>query len=177
MTLALNFLSPFLLTLVLLRALEAGHAARIINVASSAHANGVIDFDDLQFRDSYGIGRAYAQSKLALLLFTYELARRLRTSSVTVNAVHPGLVATRFGRDNGRLRYWVRRLVKRHEISPEEGARTSVYLATSPEVDGVTGSYFVDSRPVRSSEASYDVELAARVWREGLHLTGLESLE
>lgn len=172
MSLALNFLSPFLLTRTLLPALEASESARIVNVTSSAHARGDIDFADLQSRKSYGVGRAYAQSKLAMLLFSYELARRLPGPYPTVNAVHPGLVATRFGRDNGWLRFWVRRLVKRQELSPAEGARTSIYLASSLAVEGRTGGYYVDCRSVRSSEVSYDADLARRLWREGCRLTG-----
>lgn len=173
MTWALNYLSPFLLTHLLLPSLEASESARVINVASNAQSRGVIDFDDFQSQIDYVGLEAYAQSKLALVMFTYEFARRLGDSSITVNALHPGLVATRFGRNNGWLRFHVRRLVKRNEISPEEGAQTSIYLATSPEVEGVTGNYFAKSKPKKSSESSYDLDLAARLWQVSLEMTGL----
>ena len=174
MTLALNYLSPFLLTHLLLPSLEASDSARIVNVSSGAHSRGVIDFDDLQSENDYVGFDAYAQSKLALMLFTSELARRLEGSSITVNALHPGEVATRFGRNNGLIRFYVRRLVKRNQLSPEEGARTVIYLATSPEVDGETGEYFVNNKPVTPSASSRDPDLAARLWQVSLKLTGLE---
>ena len=173
MTWALNYLSPFLLTQLLLPSLEASDSARIINVSSGAHSQGVLDFDDLQSRNDYVGLEAYAQSKLALVMFTYELARRLKGGSVTVNALHPGSVATRFGRNNGWLRFHVRRLVKRNELSPEEGAQTSIYLATSSEVEGVTGTYYVKSKPKKSSESSYDLDLSARLWQVSMEMTGL----
>lgn len=175
MTLALNYLSPFLLTHLLLPSLEASESARIVNVSSGAHARGMIDFDDLQSENEYVGFDAYAQSKLALILFTYELAKRLEGTSITVNALHPGQVATRFGRNNGLIRFYVRRLVKRHELTPEEGARTSIYLAASPEVEGVTGRYYFRSQPVRSSESSHDPALAARLWAVSTELTGLDA--
>lgn len=174
MTWALNYLSPFLLTQLLLPSLESSDSARIINVSSGAHSQGVIDFDDLQSEHEYVGLEAYAQSKLALVMFTYELARRLEGGSVTVNALHPGQVATNFGRNNGVLRFYVRRLVKRNEISPEEGAQTSIYLATSPDVEGVTGNYFAKSKPKKSSESSYDRDLAARLWQVSMEMTGLD---
>ncbi len=176
MTLALNYLSPFMLTNLLLPSLEASESARVINVASNAHKQGVIDFDDLQSQNDYVGLQAYAQSKLALVLFTYELARQLEGSAVTVNALTPGLVATRFGRNNGWLRFHVRRLVRR-EISPEEGAQTSIYLATSAEVEGVTGNYYSKSKPAKSSESSHDLDLAARLWQVSSDLTGLDNTE
>lgn len=171
LTWALNYLSPFLLTQLLLPSLEASESARVINVSSNAHTQGVIDFDDLQSLNDFVGLEAYAQSKLALVMFTYELARRARDSNITVNALHPGLVATRFGRNNGWLRFHVRRLVKRNEISPEEGAQTSIYLATSPEVEGVTGKYYVKNRPKKSSESSYDLDLSARLWQVSEDMT------
>ena len=177
LTWALNYLSPYLLTRLLLPSLEASESARVINVSSGAHSQGVIDFDDLQHENEYVGLEAYAQSKLALVIFTYELARRLEGSSVTVNALHPGQVATSFGRNNGLLRFYVRRLVKRNELSPEEGAQTSIYLATSPEVEGVTGKYYVKNKPKKSSESSYDRDLATRLWQMSSDMTGLRQME
>lgn len=174
MTLALNYLSPFLLTHLLLPSLEASDSARIVNVSSGAHSRGVIDFDDLQSENDYVGFDAYAQSKLALMLFTSELARKLECSSITVNTLHPGEVATRFGRNNGLIRFYVRRLVKRNQLTPEEGARTVIYLATSPEVEGMTGNYYIDNQPARSSESSHDPALAKRLWQVSLELTGLD---
>ena len=171
MTLALNYLSPFLLTSLLLDRLQASKQGRIVNVASNAHYKGKIDLDDLQSTHQYDGFKAYAQSKLALVLFTYELARRLGDTTITVNALHPGLVATNFGKNNGRIRFYIRRILKRHEISAEEGAKTCIYLATSPEVDGITGGYFVEEKNVPSSEDSYDQNLAKKLWEVGEKLT------
>jgi len=170
MTLALNYLSPFLLTTLLIDLLEKSKQARIINVSSGAHFQGTIDIADFQSKHNYNGFNAYAQSKLALVLFTYELARRLTNSHITVNALHPGLVATNFGKNNGLLRFYIRRLIKRHEISPQEGARTLIYLATSLETANISGGYFENNKQVKSSENSYDETLAKQLWEvtEGL---------
>ena len=173
MTLALNYLSPFLLTSLLIDRLKASEQGRIINVSSNAHFKGVIQLDDLQSTDEYNGFDAYAQSKLALLLFTYELARRTQTTTITVNALHPGLVATNFGRNNGLIRFYVRRLIKRHEISPQEGAKTCIYLATSPEVADISGGYFIDEKQVKSSDDSYDEKLAKQLWDVSEELTNI----
>ncbi|GIX48900.1 MAG: short-chain dehydrogenase [Candidatus Tectimicrobiota bacterium] len=173
MTFALNHLAYFLLTHLLLDRLKASAPARIINVASDAHRSATLDFADVQGARRYNGWRAYCQSKLANVLFTYELARRLQGSGVTANALHPGFVATRFGHNNRGLCAWTIRLAQLVALSPERGAETVVYLATAPEVAEVSGAYFVKKRPVSSSPASYDVEAARRLWQLSAALTGL----
>ena len=173
MTLALNYLSPFLLTSLLLDELRASKQGRIINVSSNAHFKGSINLEDLQSKHKYDGFDAYAQSKLALVLFTYELARRLQNTTITVNALHPGLVATNFGKNNGWLRFYLRRLIRRNEISAQEGARTCIYLASSPEVAEITGGYFIQEKQVKSSDTSYDQKLAKQVWEIGEVLTNI----
>jgi NAD(P)-dependent dehydrogenase (short-subunit alcohol dehydrogenase family) len=174
-TFALNHLAPFLLTSLLLRALLASDSARVVNVSSSAHERGRMDFENLQGERGYERLEAYSRSKLANLLFTYELARRMGGSRVTANALDPGSVATNLGRDNGWLRVMLRNLLRRGLTSPEDGARTSVYLASSPEVEGVTGRYFERCEEARSSEASHDTAAAERLWRVSEELTRLRS--
>jgi NAD(P)-dependent dehydrogenase (short-subunit alcohol dehydrogenase family) len=171
MNLALNYLSPFLLTSLLIDTLKESSEARIINVSSNAHFKGKIQFGDLQSKHEFDGFKAYAQSKLALMLFTYELARRLKNSNITVNAVHPGLVATNFGKNNGWFRFYLRRLIKRQEISATEGSRTCIYLATSPDVVNVTGGYFINNEQVKSSEDSYDEKLAKKLWKVSENMT------
>lgn len=186
MTLALNHLAPFLLTTLLLDTLRSSAPARIINVSSSAHDDVKrFDFDDPQARSRrprYGhreLGSLlkglalpwahpgfvqYAQSKLANLLFTYELARRLEGTGVTVNALHPGLVASRFTKGNGAFGRLMGFWVNLFGVSPEEGARTPVYLASAREVEGVSGRYFLKEREAPSSAASRDEASASQLW-------------
>jgi NAD(P)-dependent dehydrogenase (short-subunit alcohol dehydrogenase family) len=173
MTLALNHLGYFLLTHLLLDTLKASALARIVNVSSNAHMGGQIDFADLQGERRYGGWRAYCQSKLANLLFTAELARRLDGTGVTANAVHPGFVATGFGRNNRGLFARFIRLAQVAALSPEQGAATLIYLASSPEVAGVTGKYFVKKRQVKAAKAAYDHAAAQRLWQISEQLTGL----
>ncbi len=182
MTFALNHLAPFLLTNLLLDTLCAGSSeprkasapARIITTASAAHEGEAIPFDDLQqTHHRYQPLRVYGQTKLANLLFTYELARRLEGTGVTANAFHPGFVASNIARGDSRLMGLVVPVTRPFAISPEEGAQTAIYLATSPEVEGVSGQYFVKQKPVRSSAASYDQEAARRLWEISAQLTGL----
>ena len=173
MTLALNYLSPFLLTALLIDMLQESKQGRIINVSSNAHYKGTIHLDDLQSKHEYEGFNSYAQSKLALVLFTYELARRLKNTNITVNALHPGLVATNFGKNNGWLRFYLRRLIKRHEIGAIEGARTCIYLATSPDVADITGGYFIKDKQVKSSDDSYDQKLAKELWGVSEILTNI----
>ncbi len=170
LTFALNHLAYFLLTTLLLDTLKASAPARVVNVSSDAHTPARLDFDDLQAERGYSGFGVYGRSKLANLLFTYELARRLEGTGVTVNALHPGVVASRFATNNGRLIRLLHPLARPFMISPEQGARTVVYLATSPEVEGVTGQYFVKERPRRSSEASYDLAAAERLWQASADL-------
>jgi len=171
MTFAVNHLAPFLLTNLLLPALRAGAPSRIITVSSQAERAGRIDFDDLHGVRRYRGVRAYAQSKLANVLFTYELAERLHGTGVTANCVHPGGVATGIVRDYPA---WVQWLWRRHFVTPEVGARTSIYLASSPDVEGVTGCYFEPpNRVAKSSPRSYDVATRERLWALSAELTGL----
>ncbi|MBN1954321.1 MAG: SDR family oxidoreductase [Anaerolineae bacterium] len=174
MTWALNYLGYFLLTNLLLDTIQASAPARIINVSSRSHARAEINFDDLESRSAYDSLKAYEHSKLAILLFTYELARRLEGTGVTVNALHPGIVATNFGLDQDGGLGLVMRLFRFAFLSPEQGARTGIYLATSPEVAGVTGKYFVKCRAVPSSPASYDATTAGRLWQVSAAYTNLE---
>jgi NAD(P)-dependent dehydrogenase (short-subunit alcohol dehydrogenase family) len=177
---ALNHLGYFLLTNLLLPELKASKQGRIVNVASGSHSGcSKINFDDLQSRDGYVGKAAYAQSKLANLLFTYELARRLEGTGVTVNALEPGGVISGFCRNNGWVswgKHVVAHILKGNLVGPEEGARTSVYLASSPDVAAVSGKYFSGMKAVQSSGASYDVEGAKRLWRVSLEMTGLKEM-
>jgi NAD(P)-dependent dehydrogenase (short-subunit alcohol dehydrogenase family) len=164
-TFAINHLAPFLLTDLLLPRLRGSADGRVVTVASHAHAQGRIDFDDLQGERSYSGARAYNQSKLANLLFTFELARRLGRGTVTANAVHPGVVRTAFGaEDPGRTQRALVPLLRPFMKDPRRGAATSIHVAASARVRGVTGGYFTNSRPGTSSQRSRDPETAARLW-------------
>ncbi len=174
MTFALNHLNYFLLTNLLLDTLKASAPARIINVSSRAHVRVPgLNFDDLQNQKGYAGQQVYGQSKLANVLFTYELARRLEGTRITVNALHPGFVATRFATNNGVLARLARPLLDLFAISVEEGTQTMVYLATSPEVEGMTGKYFYRQQAIPSSPASYDEAAARRLWDVTAMMTGL----
>lgn len=174
MTWALNHLGYFLLTHELLDLVKASAPARIVNVASAAHRGGAIDFDDLEGRRAYSGRRAYAQSKLANILFTYELARRLEGSGVTANALHPGFVRTRFGSGNGLpVRVIIAAMMRLSGISVAEGGKTSVYLATSPEVADASGGYYERSAPAHSSAASRDEAVARRLWQVSAERVGV----
>jgi len=163
-TFAVNHLAYFLLTNLVLDRVRASEAGRIVNVSSGAHVGARIDFDDLQGERRYGGMRAYGQSKLANVLFTYELARRLEGSGVTANCLHPGVVATGFGHNNaGWLKIGVS-MIRPFILNAQRGAETSIYLAASPEVAGVTGQYFEKCKAVKSSPASYDTSAATRLW-------------
>jgi len=174
---ALNHLGYFLLTNLLLDLIKASAPARIVNVSSNAHHVAKINFADPEGRRRYSGWAAYGQSKLANLLFTYELARRLEGTGVTANALHPGFVASSFAHNNGWLVAWGTKFAQKLAgRTPEEGARTVIYLATSPEVEGVTGKYFVDEKAVASSPASYDVAVAKRLWGVSEQMTGLQAV-
>lgn len=164
MTFALNHLSYFLLTDLLLDILKSNAPSRIINVSSDAHQNGRINFDDLMSEKSYSGFGAYSMSKLANIMFTYELADRLSGTQVSVNALHPGFVATGFARNNGKLINFGMSITKPFARKPEKGAETSIYLASSTEVDGVSGKYFTDCREVKSNAASYNKDDQKRLW-------------
>jgi len=174
-TFATNHLGHFLLTELLVDELKANAPSRIINVSSDAHLSGHVDFDDLQGERKYGGMKSYAQSKLANVLFTYELAKRLDGTGVTANCVHPGVVRTNFGRDSGGLMSVGVRIGAPFMLSPEAGARTIVWLASSPEVEQVTGKYFVKESERRSSKESYDADVAKRLWYVSSELVSLSS--
>jgi NAD(P)-dependent dehydrogenase (short-subunit alcohol dehydrogenase family) len=169
---AVNHLAYFMLTLLLLDRIKESAPARIINISSDLHQRATIRFDDLAGERSYGGMSSYGQSKLANILFTYELARRLAGSGVTVNCVHPGAVATNLARDNG-LTTVAWNLASTFMKSTEKGARTQVFLASSPEVADVTGKYFIDSKEARSSAESHDATIARRLWEVSAQMTGL----
>jgi NAD(P)-dependent dehydrogenase (short-subunit alcohol dehydrogenase family) len=172
MTFALNHLGYFLLTNLLRDILEASAPARVINVSSSLHKLGKINFDDIAFKNGYGRSKAYQRSKLANIAFTYELARRLSNLKTTVNAMNPGLVATNVGQSAGGISAKMKGLVdKIAGLTPEEGARTIIYLATSPDVSGVSGRYFVKETSIPSSRISYDLAFCRRLWTVSESLT------
>ena len=168
-TFAVNYLAYFMLANLLLPGLRAAGSARIVNVSSGAHRRGRLDFDNLQGERSYSNIRMYSDSKLEDLMFTYALARRLAGSGVTVNALHPGVVATEIWREVPILDFLSRWLM----LSPEKGARTTVYLAASPDVEGVTGQYFDKCKPAGTIALSHDVVLQERLWTTTVTLTGV----
>ncbi|MCP4422375.1 MAG: SDR family oxidoreductase [Chloroflexi bacterium] len=165
MTFALNHLGYFLLTNLLIDVLEASAPARVINVSSSLHKLGKINFNDIPFENKYSRSKAYRRSKLANIAFTYELARRYCHQEIAVNAMNPGLVATNVGKSAGGAAERIKGLVdKIAGLTPEEGAQTIIYLATSPEVAGVTGRYFVKEKSIPSSKISYDLAFNRQLW-------------
>jgi NAD(P)-dependent dehydrogenase (short-subunit alcohol dehydrogenase family) len=172
MTLLINHLAPFLLTNLLLETLQDSAPARIVNVSSDGHKQGTMDFDDLGFERGYFGMKAYARSKLANVLFTYELARRLDGSQVAANALHPGHVATDMWKTSfpvvGPALRWVMGFIA---LTPEQGADNTIYLASSPEVEGITGAYYVQREPAQSSPLSYDDGVAQRLWKVSEELT------
>lgn len=172
MNFAMHFLAPFLLTNLLLDVLKNSAPSRIINVASAAHKRAKIDFDDLQSENKkYRLFTVYGVSKLAEVLFTYELSRKLEGTGVTANAVHPGVVNTNLGRDQSKFSQW---FARKFFKSPEEGAQTSIYLASSPEVEGITGKYFINKQPKESSEESYNEDYAKKLWHTAEEMTKLK---
>jgi retinol dehydrogenase-14 len=173
-TFALNHIAPFLLTNLLLERVKASVNARIVTVSSNAHTAGLMDFTNLQGERSYSGANAYSQSKLANVLFTYELARRLDNTTVTANALHPGVVRTAFGSEDpaGVQRFLVP-MVRPFMKGPTQGAATSIHLASASELDGVSGYYFANRRVKRSSEHSYDRAAAEQLWRVSTQLAHL----
>jgi retinol dehydrogenase 14 len=175
-TLALNHLAAFLLTQLLLDRLTQSTPARVVMVSSNVQAQGRIDFDDIQGMRSYSGARAYNQSKLANVLFTYELARRLPAESVTANALQPGVVSTSFGAEDPATVQrvfipFLRPLMK----TPAQGAAMSIQLASAPDLDHVTGRYFANGKPKKSSPRSYDEAAAMRLWQVSADLVGLSA--
>ncbi len=171
---ATNHLAYFMLTLLLLERLRAAGAARIVNVVSEAHRFGRLDFDDLGNARRYRTMRVYGQSKLANILFTYELARRLADTGVTANCLHPGAVGTRLGHNNGTVARLLASALKPFFRTPAQGADTMIWLASSRDVDAVTGQYFIRRTPRRSAAPTYDETIARRLWDVSLELTGIE---
>jgi retinol dehydrogenase 14 len=173
-TFAFNHLGYFLLTNLLLDVLKASKPSRIVNVSSAAQAPGKIFWDDVELSKGYSGMKAYYQSKLANVMFTYELAKRLANTGVTVNALHPGVVNSGFGSGVGGFVGFAFGLIKRFQaISPEQGADTVIYLATSPEVEGVTGKYFDKRKPKQTNPISYDDAANKRLWEESDKLVKL----
>jgi NAD(P)-dependent dehydrogenase (short-subunit alcohol dehydrogenase family) len=172
MQFAVNHLAYFLLTNLLLPQLKAGAPSRIVNVSSGAHTHVKLDFADLQSERRYRAKEVYSRTKLANILFTYELARRLAGTGVTANSLTPGVVATRMLADYMGVPRTRGANDSTFGASPAEGAKTSIYLAASPEVEGVTGKYFADRKPVASSRESYDEVAARRLWEVSERLTG-----
>ena len=164
MTFALNHLNYFYLTQLLQDTLIASAPARIVNVSSDAHRGGKINFDDLMSEKSYSGFGVYSMTKLANVLFTNELAQRLEGSGVTANSLHPGFVATNFGKNNGGIVGLFMPVVQLFAINPEKGAETSIHLAASPAVEGVTGKYFTKKMPVQPAKAALDVAVQRRLW-------------
>jgi NAD(P)-dependent dehydrogenase (short-subunit alcohol dehydrogenase family) len=163
-TFAVNHLGYFLLTVELLDLLKSSAPARVVNVASEAHRNSHINFDDLNLENGYSGWKAYAQSKLANVLFTYELARRLQGTGATANCMHPGFVGTNIFNNVRGVGGLIMRLVTPFMRTPEKGADTIIWLASSPEVEGITGRYFIDRKDRTSNPESYNAAIAARLW-------------
>lgn len=170
MTFAVNHLAPFLLTTLLLDLLKASAPARIVNVTSTTQ--GTINFDDLQGEQHYSMMSAYRQSKFANMLFTYELAHRLQGTGVTANCLHPGIVSSNVTRDFPFPRV-IHFLTRPFFLSPEQGAQTSIYLASSPEVESISGAFFIKKRQIASYQQSYDEATSQRLWQVSAELTGL----
>jgi len=175
-TFAVNHLAPFLLTNLLLDRLRQSAPARVVTVASNAQSMGSIEFDDLQDERSYSGPRAYNQSKLANVMFTYELARRLKGNAVTANALHPGLVSTSFGaEDPSVIQRLVVPFVRPFMKEPAQGAITSIHVASAPDLERVSGLFFTKSKPIKSSTQSYDEAAAARLWQVSADLVALSA--
>jgi len=165
-TFALNHLAPFLLTNLLLDRLKASAPARVVTVSSGAQSMGRIDFDDLQGALNYSGQRAYNQSKLANIMFTNELARRLDGAGVTATSVHPGVVRTNFGAEDQAWFFTIiSRVVRPLLKTPAQGAQTPIYLASSPDMDGISGQFFVNRKPKTPNKVAYDTDMTARLWR------------
>ena len=175
-TFLVNHLAPFLLTNLLIDTMQDSTQARIINVSSDAHQYGTININDLGFKRGYFGMKAYARSKLANILFTYETVQRLGESRITVNALHPGHVATDIWRTEfSFVGPALKKVMGMFALTPEEGADNTIYLASSPDVAGVTGKYFVKREPAQSSPLSYDEDLAKRLWEISEELTSITS--
>lgn len=172
LTFAVNHAAYFLLTDLLLPTLKKSAPARVVNVASDAHKGMKLDLGDLQTSKGYSPITVYGRSKLANILFTYELARRLQGSGVTANCLHPGVIASGFGKNDKGLFALAAKLVAPFLTSPEKGARTSVWAASEPSLEGVTGKFFKDRKAIQSSRASYDEAVQKKLWDLTAELVG-----
>ncbi|MFW9921661.1 MAG: SDR family oxidoreductase [Candidatus Thorarchaeota archaeon] len=170
-TYAVNYLAPFLLTNLLIDLLRKGAPSRIINVSSSWHKNGKINFEDINYTKNYNGMQAYMNTKLALIMHTYLLSRKLEDQGITVNTVHPGIVKTNLPRQKSFFAFLLRILPF---ISAKKGAETSIYLASSPEVEHISGKYFTKKRPAETLAISYDESLQQKLWKLSVELTKLD---
>jgi NAD(P)-dependent dehydrogenase (short-subunit alcohol dehydrogenase family) len=172
-TFATNHLAYFLLTLLILDNLKSAPNARIINLASEAQRTGKINFEDLNLKNEFSAFKTYSQSKLANVMFTYELARRLKDTNVTVNCMHPGLVRTNFGKDLSGFFKGIIILMKPFMRNSEKAAETVIWLASSPDVEGISGKYYSDKKEIKSNSISYDLQVSKKLWEESEGMTGL----
>ncbi len=170
-TFATNHLGYFLLTNLLLDVIEKSAPARIINVSSIVHGRGTIRFDDLGHAQGYAAMKAYSQSKLANILFTFALARRLEGKGVTVNALHPGVIGSNFLASNGGIYKLAMKIASPFLMTEEDGAKTTIYLASSPDVADVTGTYFDRQKRAKSNRESRDVDVQERLWKVSEEMT------
>jgi NAD(P)-dependent dehydrogenase (short-subunit alcohol dehydrogenase family) len=173
-TFATNHMAYFILTLALRTSLIAAAPARVINTASDAHRRSKLDFEDLQCERNYRAFTAYGRSKLSNILFTRELARKLAGTGVTANSLHPGVVNTRFADSGHGALYHVFRVVKTFALTPEKGAETTIYLASAPELAGITGEYFKKCARATPTKEAQDDDAAARLWAESLRIAGMK---
>src|ERR1700694_495665 len=174
-TFAVNHLAAFLLTNLLMDRLKASAPARVVTVSSGAQSMGRIDFDDLEGARNYSGQRAYSQSKLASIMFTFELARRLEGTGVTATAVHPGVVRTNFGAEDQAWFFTVvSGLVRPFLKTPAQGAQTSIFLASSPDIDGATGKFLANRRPKTANKFANDAQMSARLWQVSANLVGFD---
>jgi NAD(P)-dependent dehydrogenase (short-subunit alcohol dehydrogenase family) len=173
MVFAVNHLAYFLLTMLLLDRIKQSAPARIVNVASEAHRFGTINFDDLGGERRYHTFGAYGQSKLANILFSYELARRLAGTDVTVNCLHPGGIASGLWTNNGPLAQFIMKAGRLFLKTPEQGAQTTIYLASSDKVESVTGKYYANCKEKTSNKESYDLNVARRLWDVSERMTAV----
>lgn len=174
MTLTVNYIAPFLLCNLLFDSLKAGQPSRIVNVASSVQAKS-IDFDNLYGEKHYRQMKAYSMSKLALILFTYEFARRFDGNGISINCLHPGYIRTNMIRNFRKFVKYFFPFISLFVKSPKRGAKTSIYCASSPEIEGVSGKYYKKRKEAKSVKASYDEELAKKLWELSVKLTNLNS--
>ncbi len=173
-TLAVNYLAPFLLTHELLSLLKDSAPSRLVNLSSGLAKKAKVNLDDLQSESSYKSMKVYSTAKLMVIMYTYEMARRLEDTNVSVNVVLPGFVATNLGRSSGsRSSRIMFGMMKPFQLSPKEGAETSVYVATSPEIEGLAGKCFAKKKETETSEVSYNVDLQKQLWEITVDLLGL----